>query len=160
MFRGLLSFVSTKTVVLEFNLWGLGSSSFGGLLLLDRIRRLFATTVSLITLAVVIFSSSYIKLSKFNTKFHMTLMSFVVSILVLIFSPHPLRVLIGWDGLGISSYMLVVFYRRKNSLRAGLITGILNRVGDRIILVRLPRVAMSARGTRVFVFSHNVESSW
>jgi len=109
---------------------------------------------------VVIFSSSYIKLSKFNTKFHITLMSFVVSMLVLIFSPHPLRVLIGWDGLGISSYILVVFYRRKNSLRAGLITGILNRVGDSIILVRLPRVAISSRGTRIFVFSHSVESSW
>ena len=152
--------VSTKTVILEFNLWGLGPETFRGLFIVDMVSGLFTRTVLLITLAVLAFRSRYIKLSKFNTKFHLTLTSFVVSIVILILSPHPLRVLVGWDGLGISSYMLVVFYRSKNSLGAGLITGIINRVGDRIILISLFRLASRPSGRRVFVGSYGVEICW
>jgi len=56
--------------------------------------------------------------------------------------------------------MLVVFYRRKNSLRAGLITGIINRVGDRIILIRVFRAVARPRGARIFTTSSNVERNW
>ena len=74
---------------------GREARTFRGVLILDTVRRLFIITVSLITLAVLGFRSRYMKLSKFNTKFHLTLVSFVVSILVLILSPHPLSVLVG-----------------------------------------------------------------
>ena len=87
--------VSTKTIILEFNLWGLGPETFRGLFIVDMVSGLFTRTVLLITLAVLAFRSRYIKLSKFNTKFHLTLTSFVVSIAILILSPHPLRVLLG-----------------------------------------------------------------
>ena len=53
--------------------------------------------------------------------------------------------------------MLVVFYRSKNSLGAGLITGIINRVGDRIILISLFRISSRPGGRRVFVGSYGVE---
>lgn len=98
---------------------------------------LFIATVILITLAVILFRVNYITLSNFNRRFHLTLFSFVLSMLILIISPNIIRLLLGWDGLGISSYILVVFYRRRKSLRAGLITGIMNRVGDRLILISL-----------------------
>ena len=100
-------------------------------------RMLFIATVILITIAVTLFRVNYITLSNLNRRFHLTLFSFVLSILILIISPNIFSLLLGWDGLGISSYILVVFYRRRKSLRAGLITGIINRVGDSLIIISL-----------------------
>jgi len=35
---------------------------------------------------------------------------FVVSILFLIISPNMISILLGWDGLGLVSYLLVMYY--------------------------------------------------
>ncbi|RXG73091.1 NADH-ubiquinone oxidoreductase chain 5 [Armadillidium vulgare] len=39
------------------------------------------------------------------------------------------RIILGWDGLGIISYILVVFYNNEKSNRAGILTVIRNRIG-------------------------------
>ena len=39
-------------------------------------------------------------------------------------------VLLGWDGLGLTSFLLVVYYQSSHSLGAGLITVLTNRLGD------------------------------
>ena len=51
--------------------------------------------------------------------------------------------MLGWDGLGVSSYLLVVFYKSAKSFNAGLITGVTNRLGDRLILTALPLIFLS-----------------
>jgi len=49
----------------------------------------------------------------------------------------------------VSSYLLVIFYKRAKSLNAGLLTGIRNRVGDGLILISLG-------GFMTFPFCHFV----
>jgi len=91
----------------------------------------------LISSRVFIFSSSYIKLDKFYYRFHFLLLSFVISIILLIFSPNLIRILIGWDGLGIRSYLLVIYYTTPKSYNAGIITFARNRIGDALIIIRI-----------------------
>jgi len=43
--------------------------------------------------------------------------------------------MLGWDGLGIISYILVVFYNNEKSNRAGILTVIRNRIGDSALLL-------------------------
>ena len=55
--------------------------------------------------------------------------------ILLILSPNIIRLLLGWDGLGVTSYLLVVFYQSNKSYNAGIITALTNRIGDVGLLI-------------------------
>ena len=58
-----------------------------------------------------------------------------MSIILLIIRPNIVSILIGWDGLGLVSYCLVIYYQNLNSRNAGILTALINRIGDVIILL-------------------------
>jgi len=103
--------------------------------LFDIIRVIFFLTVSIISLSVFIFSISYIEEEGDVLRFSYILSSFVLSIFILIFNCNLISLILGWDGLGISSYLLVTFYRSNNRRNSGIITFLRNRIGDSIILI-------------------------
>ena len=61
----------------------------------------------------------------------------VLSIILLIISPNLIRLLLGWDGLGLVSYLLVIYYQSRKSYNAGIITALRNRLGDVALLFRI-----------------------
>lgn len=61
--------------------------------------------------------------------------TFVVSICLLIFSPNIISLLLGWDGLGVTSYLLVNYYSSEKRFNARILTALTNRLGDVFILV-------------------------
>jgi len=83
------------------------------------------------------FSSSYISEDKFINRFTWIVLLFVASINLLIFIPRLPALLLGWDGLGIVSFALVIYYQNNKSLGAGFLTLLANRVGDVIILLSI-----------------------
>lgn len=83
------------------------------------------------------YSLSYIAADVAKDRFFALLARFVVSIWVLVFRANFMILLIGWDGLGVSSFLLVVYFQNKASENAGLITILTNRVGDVLIMFRL-----------------------
>lgn len=62
---------------------------------------------------------------------------FVLSMILLIISPNLIRILLGWDGLGLVSYCLVIYYQNIKSYNAGMITALSNRIGDVLILISI-----------------------
>jgi NADH-ubiquinone oxidoreductase chain 5 len=57
-------------------------------------------------------------------------MMFVVSIIFLIISPNVTSILLGWDGLGLVSYLLVIYHQNMRSYGAGMLTVLSNRIGE------------------------------
>lgn len=91
-------------------------------------------TVLLIAFSVFIFRKSYISLETHSTRFHLILLVFVASILILILSPNLLSLFLGWDGLGLRSFLLVIFFYNSKSLNAAILTVLTNRLGDAFLL--------------------------
>lgn len=109
--------------------------------LLDKYSLLFGRVVSFIAFSVTMFSEAYIASDKYYTRFHILVYLFVFSIYLLIFSPRMVRLFLGWDGLGVRSYFLVIYFENRKSFNAGILTALRNRVGDVFFLLRLPLFA-------------------
>nr|YP_002456422.1 NADH dehydrogenase subunit 5 [Sipunculus nudus]ACJ11902.1 NADH dehydrogenase subunit 5 [Sipunculus nudus] len=124
-----------KTLLLELELLSPGASPMKLLIILNPWGVLFASTVIFISANVLKFSSSYMVSDPFLNRFIILVLLFVLSMIFLIFIPHMIALLLGWDGLGLISFCLVIYYQNPKSLAAGMITALTNRVGDVLILI-------------------------
>ena len=92
---------------------------------------------------VFIWSYYYIDGERNYRRFLSIVISFVGSIVILIFMRRFFGAIIGWDGLGVTSFLLVIYYKNRKSLGSGIITALTNRLGDCFFLVILGMSAYS-----------------
>lgn len=105
------------------------------LMVVDVVRCAFGVTVLWISASVVLFRGFYMSHEVFPYRFVFLVCLFVISILLLIFFPRFLCLMLGWDGLGAVSFLLVIYYINNESLSAGIITAIRNRIGDVFFII-------------------------
>nr|AJJ48404.1 NADH dehydrogenase subunit 5 [Radix sp. MOTU5] len=123
-----------KMIVLEIEFLSVSTVSFVLALILDKISLSFSMIVTLISGCVFLFSTKYMEEDEFYWRFTWILLSFVISMNFLIFGGSLFFLLLGWDGLGITSFALIIYYQSKDSLAAGFQTLMVNRLGDVIIV--------------------------
>ena len=111
---------------------------------------LFMSFVSLISSIVLFYRGSYIAGDENLTRFLYLVLGFVISIIFLIIRPNIVRILLGWDGLGLVSYALVIYYQNEKSANAGILTALSNRVGDVAILLRIRLIIRLGRWNYIF----------
>nr|AHJ39831.1 NADH dehydrogenase subunit 5 [Haematopinus asini]AHY04292.1 NADH dehydrogenase subunit 5 [Haematopinus asini] len=99
----------------------------------DSLSSTFLFTVFLVSFLVFIYSQSYV--TEGYNKFIVLLFLFVLSMCVLCLSSSLFWVLMGWDGLGLSSFCLILFYQNWSSFNSGLITFLINRLGDMFLII-------------------------
>lgn len=128
---------SNITMLLEWRIFSISSTPLTVTLILDPLGLIFSCTVIIISANVLKFSTVYIKDDKFINRFTALVLLFVLSINMLIFLPHLIILLIGWDGLGIVSFILVIYYQNPKSLAAGIVTALTNRIGDVTLLLAI-----------------------
>jgi NADH-ubiquinone oxidoreductase chain 5 len=63
-----------------------------------------------------------------NISFILLVLMFVVSVIFFIVSPNVISNLLGWDGLGLLSYLLVIYYQNVRSYGAGMLTVLSNQL--------------------------------
>lgn len=105
--------------------------------LFDWISLMFMGFILFISGIVLFYRGSYMSGDCNLNRFIILVLAFVVSIIFLIIRPNLIRILLGWDGLGLVSYVLVIYYQNEKSANAGILTVLSNRVGDVAILLRI-----------------------
>ncbi len=148
--------LSQKLFILHWHLLTIHTTSISFPLIFDAVGTLTATTVLFISANVIKFANIYIKLDQFIPRFTHLISIFVLSITLLVFLPRLPTILLGWDGLGLTRFLLVVYYQNAKSLRGGIITALTNRLGDATILIAIALIL----NTNQWFYSHLWENKF
>jgi len=151
--------ISKKIFIIQYHLFTINISYISFPILLDAPGTLTAFTVLFISSNVIKFAKLYIKSEQALPRFTNLVSLFVLSINLLIFFPSLPIILLGWDGLGITRFLLIIYYQNPKSLRAGIITALTNRIGDATILVAIALIFNSNQTTLFFFWDNKFFSA-
>nr|ADO60426.1 NADH dehydrogenase subunit 5 [Phalacridae sp. BMNH 840198] len=133
----ILFMINDYSLMLEFNILSFNSCSMIMAILLDWMSFLFMSFVLFISSMVIFYSKEYMHGDLNLNRFIWLVVFFVLSMMLLIISPNLISILLGWDGLGLVSYALVIYYQNVKSYNAGMLTVLSNRIGDVAILLSI-----------------------
>ena len=142
-------------VIIEWEVIKISSSVIYLTFIIDSMSLYFIRLVRLVSGSVMIFRSSYIMSEKFFSRFIFLVFMFIISIFLLILSPNIISLLLGWDGLGVTSYLLVIFYQRNKSYNAGILTALTNRLGDVGLLASISLIVYLGSWTYLYININN-----
>nr|YP_010580032.1 NADH dehydrogenase subunit 5 [Microchironomus tener]UZS77071.1 NADH dehydrogenase subunit 5 [Microchironomus tener] len=136
-FLGLNFLVYDLVYFCEWEIFSINSTMMIMVLIFDWISLLFMSFVLFISSLVIYYSKDYMSGDLFINRFIILVLLFVFSMMMMILSPNLISILLGWDGLGLVSYCLVIYYQNIKSYNAGMLTALSNRLGDVAILMSI-----------------------
>nr|YP_009250526.1 NADH dehydrogenase subunit 5 [Coptotermes sepangensis]AMX22777.1 NADH dehydrogenase subunit 5 [Coptotermes sepangensis] len=134
-FLGVYFILSDLVYFVDWMVVSLNGSSVVMTFLFDWMSLLFMGFVFIISSLVILYSDDYMFGDLNIFRFISLVLMFVVSMMFLIVSPNMISILLGWDGLGLVSYLLVIYYQNVSSYGAGMLTVLSNRIGDVALLM-------------------------
>nr|YP_581737.1 NADH dehydrogenase subunit 5 [Platysternon megacephalum]ABB22845.1 NADH dehydrogenase subunit 5 [Platysternon megacephalum] len=135
-FTSMLSFLlfkaeSTPFMVMDYNL--LSTSTFYVKLnfKFDLYSMLFTPVALYVSWCILEFSQWYMDKDPYPSKFAKYLLTFIMAMMILVSANNLLLFFIGWEGVGILSFLLIAWWRnRPNTNTSALQAIIYNRMGD------------------------------
>ena len=98
---------------------------------LDQLSIVFVLLITGVGTLIHIYSIGYMEHDPNRRRFFAYLNLFVAAMLLLVLADNYLLLYVGWEGVGLASYLLISFYQQKPSAAtAGKKAFIVNRVGD------------------------------
>ncbi|MDQ3734937.1 MAG: NADH-quinone oxidoreductase subunit L, partial [Actinomycetota bacterium] len=106
--------------------------------LLDPLSVVMMLVVTSISALVTHFSVRYMHNEEGFTRYFTVVSLFVFAMLVLVMADNYLVMFLGWEGVGVCSYLLIGFYRaRAASAQAATQAFVMNRIGDAALLIAM-----------------------
>lgn len=100
-------------------------------LLIDQLSILFALLITGVGSLIHLYSVGYMAHDERRRRFFAYLNLFVAAMLILVLADNYLVLFVGWEGVGLASYLLIGFWQHKPSAAAAAKKAfVMNRVGD------------------------------
>ncbi len=98
---------------------------------LDQLSMVFVLLITIVGALIHVYSLGYMSHDRDRRKFFGYLNLFVAAMLLLVLANNYLLLYVGWEGVGLASYLLIGFWQYKPSAAAAAKKAfIINRVGD------------------------------
>ncbi len=145
-----LIFADTKLYYLAFGLY------------IDSLSLMMSTVVTSVSFLVHYYSISYMKNESSFNRFFVYTNFFTFSMLLIVLSNNFFQLFIGWELVGLSSYLLIGFWTKKESaIKANYKAFLVNRVGDIGLLLGLCLIFVNYSTTNyaeVFSLSNTINN--
>ena len=103
---------------------------------MDRLSGVYACFITFVGLLIHIFATGYMHGDKGFYRFFAYLNLFMFSMLTLVLADNFLLMFVGWEGVGLCSYLLIGYYLKKDEARkAAKKAFVMNRIGDWGVLI-------------------------
>ncbi len=121
-----------NTSVKELGTWiAIGNFSVDWALRFDALSTLMMVVITSVSAMVHIYSIGYMSHDKSRQRFMAYLGLFTFTMLMLVTANNLLQLFMGWEGVGLASYLLIGFWFHKESAnKASIKAFVTNRVGD------------------------------
>ncbi|HXH78712.1 NADH-quinone oxidoreductase subunit L [Nocardioides sp.] len=114
-----------------FTWFEVGELNVGMDLLYDPLSALFLLLITGVGSLIHVYSIGYMEHDPRRRRFFGYLNLFIAAMLVLVLGANYLVVFLGWEGVGLASYLLIGFWQHKHSAAAAAKKAfVINRVGD------------------------------
>nr|QQP21727.1 NADH dehydrogenase subunit 5 [Strongylogaster xanthocera] len=163
IYLGVYFFMFNLKYFFEFMIMSMNSSSIVMTLYFDWMTFMFLGVVLLISSSVIYYSKFYMLGDLNLNRFIFLVLMFVFSMMLLVISPNLISILLGWDGLGLVSYCLVIYYQNVSSFNAGMVTVLSNRIGDVFLLMSIAWMMIFGSWNYIFYMDFmmmNIEMSY
>lgn len=108
---------------------------------LDNLSAMMVTVVTFVSLLVHIYSVGYMHDDSGYRRFFAYMSLFTFAMLLLVMANNMLQLFIGWEGVGLVSYLLIGFWFNKPSAAVGSFKAfIVNRIGDFGLIIGMAAV--------------------
>ena len=131
--------LDAKDRLLESSVWHwiqAGDVTIDVAMRLDPLSAVLALVISGVGLLIHVYSTGYMKSDPGYAKYFAYLNLFVAAMFVLVLSSNLIGLFVGWEGVGLCSYLLIGFwYKLGWPAEAGQKAFVVNRIGDACFLV-------------------------
>ncbi len=129
---------------------------------IDSLSAVMLFVVTFVSWMIHIYSNGYMKGDPGYARYFTYLNLFVFSMLLLILGDNYLLMFVGWEGVGLCSYLLIGFwYDKKTASDAGEKAFVVNRIGDAGFIIGVLFILLNFHSVTyadVFPFVHQVLS--
>jgi NADH-quinone oxidoreductase subunit L len=133
-----------------FSWIAVGNFNIDAALLLDQLSICFVLLITGVGTLIHIYSISYMEHDENRRRFFAYLNLFIAAMLLLVLGNSYLNLYVGWEGVGLASYLLIGFWNQKPAYAtASKKAFVMNRVGDMGLSFAI-MIAFATLGTTTF----------
>nr|QGW36324.1 NADH dehydrogenase subunit 5 [Dolichoderus sibiricus] len=155
MMISMLMYFNDKGIMVEWLFMDLLSMNLEMYMMFDWVSLLFISLIMLISSLILLYSMEYMVSDKHMGRFIILVLLFILSMIMMIISPNVFSILFGWDGLGLISYCLIIYYHNYSSYNSGMVTVLCNRIGDVGLLMSIGLLMMNGSWNNFMMLDSN-----
>lgn len=133
-----------ESILYLYNWINIGNLNIPLAIIEDKYTSPMVFLITTITFIVITYSSWYMKEDPHKNRFLTLLLMFAVTMLILVSSSNLFFLFVGWEGVGVLSFLLINFwYYSNNSNKSALKAILYNKIGDIGIIIGMSIILLT-----------------
>lgn len=151
--------VSSKINV--YNWFGIDLIETNISLIVDQLTIAMLCIITIISFCAQIYSVEYMSSDPHKVRYHFELLLFTLFMIILVTSDSIVQLFIGWEGVGVCSYLLINFwYLRFKAVKASILAILVNKIGDLALLTGISLIQFVYKALSFDIINNSSSYLW